>query len=629
MESLLPRVKSRPINSFENYIQQIRFPFFKKLKAGTNIDLDFPFTTLVGPNGSGKSSTLQALYGCPASYNVAHYWFSTAIDPIEESGSEAYRYIYKYKPRGYSQPIEIAQKRVRRLNDPDYWETARPMIRDGMESMPTPFNDNLSELRNATRWKKMQKNVVYIDFRAELSSFDKFFYFGSYTKSSSINSKQAFLRKRSEVLKKHITQLETSNAVRTWHGRSTSKVDSLSQSELVWVNRILGKNYISAKVIEHNLFNNNGYSIIFTNSDSSYSEAVAGSGEISVVNCVVKTLRAEPSSLILLDEPEVSLHPGAQKALRELLYEVILKSGCQVVMSTHSEHFVHGLPNNAVKLFLYDENSDSYNVINNCTPEQAFIRLGSEVYSNKRKIYVEDILAKAAVIEAIKEIDDEILQSLEIVPYPGGANTIVNNLLVHFTASEASNNDMVFLDGDMRRSVRTHEVDEFNQELSAGTFVHQLMYENISESDYSSIDAIIQAQTGKCGSSFTLPLNGGNAENSAQRLAFKPRMLNVYHEKFHFMSAYTPEELVWEVATGNELFNISAMKDRFFDGSYKDRFRKLSAEEYGDSTGAAEIFELQKRFLARRDSNSPQWQKFKESVRLVISAEYLTLQVAR
>lgn len=628
MVSLLPRVKLRSINSFENYILQIRFPFFKKLKAGTNIDLDFPFTALVGPNGSGKSSTLQALYGCPANYNVAHYWFSTAIDPIEESGNEAYRYIYKYKPRNYHQSVEIIQKRSRRENSPDYWETARPIAGDGMQPMPASFPSRQSDIRNATRWKKMRKNVVYIDFRAELSSFDKFFYFGVYTKSNSINSKQDFLRSRSKVLKKHIAQLETNNTAQTWHCRSTYKVDNLSPTELEWVNKILGKNYISTKIIEHDLFNNKGYSIIFTKSGSSYSEAVAGSGEVSVVNCVIKVLRASANSLILLDEPEVSLHPGAQKALRELLFHSILQFGCQVVVSTHSEHFVQNLPNNAVKLFQYDETSDSYSVINNCSPEQSFIRLGSEIQNSKRKIYVEDTLAKAAVIEAIKEIDSEILQSLEIIPYPGGADTIVNNLLVHFTASESFNRDMVFLDGDMRRCVRTNERTEFTEELSSGTFIPQVTLEDISQSEHDNIDDIIQQQIGISGSTFNLPLNGGNANNSAQKLEFKLRMLNVFHEKFRFMSAYTPEELIWEIATGDNLFNISAIKERFSEGSYKDKFRLLSEEENGGNTNSQDIFALQKRFLMRRNSNEPQWLKFKESVRLLISAEDLTLQAA-
>lgn len=621
MDTLLPRVKNRPIHSFNNYIQQIRFPFFKKLKTGVSIDLNFPFTALVGPNGSGKSSTLQALYGCPATYNVAHYWFSTAIDPIEESGREAYRYIYKYKPRGYRASVEIAQKRVRRQNDPDYWETARPMIRDGMAAMPTPYDESLSDLRNSTRWKKMQKEVVYIDFRAELSAFDKFFYFGTYTRNGSINSKQSFLRKRSEVLKRHIAQMSTSNTLRTWHGRSTKKVDTLSDTEIMWVNRILGKNYLNAKIVEHDLFNNAGYSIIFTQPDTSYSEAVAGSGEVSVVNCVVKVLRAKPDSLILLDEPEVSLHPGAQTALRELLFHSILTSGSQVVMSTHSEHFVQGLPNNAIKLFQYETSTNSYNIINNCSAEQAFLRLGSDIHSSKRKIYVEDILAKEVLIEAAKEIDRELLNNIEVIAYPGGAETIVNNLLVHFTASESPNNDLVFLDGDMRKSIDVNDSQKFAFEIASGSYCVKRFQSQISPSEHGNIDEILRSQTGLPGGTYALPLNGGNSDNQEQATNFKLNMLDMYHEKFKFMNVETPEELIWEIAKGDEFFAIEALKDRFSSGNYKQRFKNLSELEYGQGTNGNQIFELQKRFLTRRDRTSTLWTEFKESVRLLLEVE--------
>ncbi len=623
MESLLPRVKSRPIRSFTNYIEQIRFPYFKKLKNGAALNFDFPFIALVGPNGSGKSSTLQALYGCPAKLNVAHYWFSTAIDPIEESGSEPYRYIYRYSPSGYSTPVEIAQKRVRRADDPDYWETARPMIKDGMIPMPEPYDNSLSHLRNQTRWKKMQKDVVYIDFRAELSAFDKFFYFGTYAKRGSITSKQAFLRKRSGVLKKHIGQFLNHNSPKTWHGRSTQSVDTLNTSELIWVNKILGKSYVKAQVIEHDLFNNTGYSIIFTKPDSSYSEAVAGSGEVSVVNCVVKVLRAQPNSLILLDEPEVSLHPGAQKTLRELLFHSIITNGSQVVMSTHSEHFIQGLPSNAIKLFQYEEATNSYNIINSCSAEQAFLRLGAELHSTKRKIYVEDILAKALVIEAVKEIDAEILNNIEVIAYPGGADTITNNLLVHFTASETPNDDVVFLDGDMRKCVRRYENEQFSEEINNGKFVPQLCRADIPEAEYPNIDQILLNQTGKNGNSFALPLNGGNASNNEQALLFKLDMLDMYHEKFMFMNTDTPEELVWEAAIGDELFNIETIKKTFATGTYKQRFRLLSEREYGQDTTALQIFELQKRFLARRNPDSQLWLEFRQCVQSLLRAENL------
>ena len=621
MSDLLTSIKKRQISSFNNYILNIRFPFFKKLKNGASIDLDFPFVALVGPNGSGKSSTLQALYGCPASYNVAHYWFSTAIDPIEESGNENYRYIYKYQPRGYRLPVEIAQKRVQRKDDPDYWETARPTIKDNMEAMPEPYDKSLSKLRSQTRWKKVQKEVVYIDFRAELSAFDKFFYFGTYTKSESIDSKQDFLRKRSRVLKNHIDRIGTSNSVISWHSKETTNVEFLNEEELNWVNKILGKNYISAKIVSHNLFNNLGYSIIFTNSISSYSEAVAGSGEVSVVNCVIKVLRAAEDSLILLDEPEVSLHPGAQKSLRQLLFSVILKKGCQVIVSTHSEHFVNGLPNNAIKLFQFEAANNTYNIINNCSAEQAFLRLGSEFHGSKRKIYVEDELAKEIVSAAAVEIDKEILKNVEVIVYPGGAATIVKNLLVHFAVSETPNKDIVFLDGDMKKTVDIDETEKYKEKLEEGTFSVKRSKENIPQSELNNIDDILFSQTGTRGDTFILPLNGGDSDNSAQKENFKLKMLDVYHEKFNFMNVDTPEELIWEIASNSDLLNIDSIKKIFSTGPYKDRFRFFSEHDYGSKTNSTQIFETQKRFLAKRDTNHSLWLEFKEILRLILEAE--------
>lgn len=621
MSDLLTRIKKRPIGSFNNYILNIRFPFFKKLKNGASIDLDFPFVALVGPNGSGKSSTLQALYGCPASYNVAHYWFSTAIDPIEESGNENYRYIYKYQPRGYRLPVEIAQKRVQRKDDPDYWETARPTIKDNMEAMPEPYDKSLSKLRSQTRWKKVHKEVVYIDFRAELSAFDKFFYFGTYTKSESIDSKQDFLRQRSRVLKSHIEQIGTSSSVISWHSKETTNVELLNEKELDWVNKILGKNYISAKIVSHNLFNNLGYSIIFTNSISSYSEAVAGSGEVSVVNCVIKVLRAAEDSLILLDEPEVSLHPGAQKALRELLFSAILEKGCQVIVSTHSEHFVNGLPNNAIKLFQFEAANHTYNIINNCSAEQAFLRLGSEFYGTKRKIYVEDNLAKEIVNAAAIEIDEKILTNVDIVVYPGGADTIVKNLLVHFAVSETPNKDIVFLDGDMKKTIDAAESEKYSDELEKGKFCIKSFRKDIPESELSNLDNILFSQTGTKGSSFDLPLDGGNADNLNQRTEFKLKMLDIYHKKFNFMNIDTPEELIWEIVSNSDLLNINSIKKRFSTGSYKDRFRLFSEDDYGSKTNSTQILETQKRFLAKRDTSHPLWVSFKEILRLMLEAE--------
>ncbi len=628
MQNQINTLQQRNINSFKSYIRQIRFPLFKKLKQNSFINFDFPFTVLVGPNGSGKSSTLQALYGCPAGYLVSKYWFSTAIDPIKESGSEPYRYIYKYKPVGYQDEIEIVQKRSPRPKtatkkaDPEYWETDRPRSKDNMNPMPI-FNEKHAHLRSQTRWKKMTKNVVYIDFRAELSAFDKFFYFGTFDKGVSINSQQDFLRHRSSKLNKHIQEYQGNPL--TWNTRTTSLINELTTTEIQWVNRILGKNYESARIVTHNFFNNDGYSIIFTCSDNSYSEAVAGSGEVSVVNCVTKVLRAAPDSLILLDEPEVSLHPGAQIELRNLLLNAIQTNGCQVIMSTHSEHFVHGLPNNAIKLFQYENAHDSYSILNSCSPEQAFIRLGSSLHTHKTKIYVEDILAKELITAAINEIDPDIIEQYEIIPYPGGANTIVENLLVHFTASDITNNDFALLDGDMIKSIHPEEQSNYSNLLIEEKVVFKRYKKDIPESLYQDIDDIIYEQIGQNGKSFKLPLNSG--DNKAQALEFKLKMLDIYHTKFKFMNVDTPEEFIWEIAKSHSgsFLNIDDVKEKFTSEPYKKRFEKVTKQLHLNQVDSKRILETQIIFLNQRDKANPLWICFKEKLKTFLTLEEVTI----
>ncbi|MGI2132293.1 ATP-dependent nuclease [Shewanella baltica] len=615
MSDFLNELKKRNVKSFKRYINKIRFPYFKKLKQHTEITFNFPFTVLVGPNGSGKSSTLQALYGCPNGKNVSDFWFSTSLDPIVEGSGEVNRFIYQYKPDGYNAEIEVIKTRRKRKakgnqpEDPDYWETARPSIKDGMNSMPE-YKACHAEIRSDTRWKAINKDVVYIDFRAELSSFDKFFYFGHFEKRHSIRSKQDFIRHRSKALRQHID--DNNYFPKTWHCRTTKSVVELNESELCWVNRILGKSYISAKIVTHDLYNNDGYSIIFTNSDERYTEAVAGSGEVSVVNCVVKVLRAAKDSLVLLDEPEVSLHPGAQIELRNLLLDEIKKNGHQVILSTHSEHFVDGLPNNAIKLFQYSNVDGRYEVLNECSPQQAFIRLGSRSYG-KKKLYVEDELAQVLVEEAIKEIDPELLKTYCVIPYPGGAQNIINNLLVQFLIEQELNDDIVFLDGDMLRSIDKSYEDKYSERLDSGEIYLKIYSADIPISSYQKIDKILQEQIKGLATKIRLPLNGGNADNSSQEVGFKLKILDLYHNKFKFMNVKTPEELIWEIASGDMPTNIDAIKIKIFSGEYKDRFEEAASLNLGEEqVNSKTILDLQIAFLHKRNNEHPLWVDFKD-----------------
>ncbi|EOD5342667.1 AAA family ATPase [Vibrio parahaemolyticus] len=626
MSELIRKISRIKTHKLHNFIQEIRYPFYKKLEHNCTVTFNSPFTVLVGPNGSGKSSVLTSLYGAVRGNNLNKFWFSTKLDPIvstEVGGSP--RFIYKYIPDGMEEAVEVIKLRVRRVGsstkreDPDYWETAKPRQADGMEKLPDHIPDEHKEHRSASRWRAVKKQVVLIDFRKELSAFDISFNFTNIRYIDSYNTIQDFLRDRTTTLSNKLQKPE--KLPTSWYKQHVEKVQILSDKELEWCNKILGKNYVSAKRVEHSLFGNSGYSIIFEDIGHKYTEAVAGSGEVAVVNTVCKVLSAQNNALILLDEPEVSLHPGAQNELRNLLFETVLNKNAQVVISTHSDHFLKGLPNNFIKVFSQNPTSGLFQVINSCTPSQAFSRIGGTL-EQKSRIYVEDDLAKAVVEAAIQDIDSNMISNYMVTAYPGGADTIIKNLPLHFAVTEDISNDIVILDGDKRKSIHAKDVKRYEKEIRTKKLFVKKFSSDIAKNDFRTINKTLSEQTGINGATFSLPLDDGNApreKKEQQAIKMKLDILDKYHEKFHFLNTDTPEELLWEVAHGS-LPKI--YKDSIKVEDYKGKFELATKQMFGDEeTNADNILNLQKIFLNHRDKSHYLWQQLMDDIKLVLSLE--------
>ena len=64
-----------------------------------------------------------------------------------------------------------------------------------------------------------------------------------------------------------------------------------------------------------------------------------GVGVSQLMPVLVRCLLAEPGSLILLEQPELHLHPGLQQRLADF-FVAIARSGRQLIVETHSEYFV-------------------------------------------------------------------------------------------------------------------------------------------------------------------------------------------------------------------------------------------------------------------------------------------------
>ena len=80
------------------------------------------------------------------------------------------------------------------------------------------------------------------------------------------------------------------------------------------------------------------YFLKFFNGTSSHSSDGMGEGITSLFAIVDALYDSKPGNVVVIDEPELSLHPGLQKRLAKLLRR--FASDRQIVISTHSPYFI-------------------------------------------------------------------------------------------------------------------------------------------------------------------------------------------------------------------------------------------------------------------------------------------------
>ncbi|MFO0554347.1 MAG: ATP-binding protein [Polyangiaceae bacterium] len=516
--------KMKPGKPLERFIAHIRFPRFKNLNPGARIDFGFPVTALVGANGCGKTSVIHALYGAPERSSTSDYWFATSVDRIESRENDPQRFVYghwlkdsTWLPAGGI--VETRKARVKKANDPEYWEPTKVTSGDGMAPMPDAgtnpeFGGTKERVRSLDRWSAVKRDVLYLNFRSELGAFDQFFWFGQLRRGAT-HTKQDEIRAKSSLLKKALDEdLQTLS----WHSRErVFKSQKLSKDDLEAASEILGKHYASARMVEHDLYGGQrARTVVFTTEDVAYSEAFAGSGEMAVVSLVVQIRAQKKETLILLDEPEVSLHPAAQKRLLYFLLEECRKKHHQIVFTTHSPHLVEHLPPSAIKVFTADA-VGHFDVLNEVHSYSAFHRLGATP-PQRIKVLVEDRLAKHVVDLASNLLAPDERSTFDIDFLPGGADTYFTHRIPTLMREK---NVWVLLDGDQRRAD------------SKGS----------SEIADNKVDEMIVALAGE--RKIVFGADGGADKESPKRLMEEKRKyIDYVHERLRFLPRSCPEEIV-------------------------------------------------------------------------------------
>ena len=557
LSEIKPRIatKNKLRQNFPKFIYTIRFPVFKNLASNVKIEFKHPLTVFVGQNGCGKSSALQALAGAPSGTSVGRRWFSTVLDPILEGRGRPNCIISSYYNSEAQKNVEIIKTRVqykktqkdgtKRLNK-DYWEPKRADVGYGMD-VPQFINGRPEPGSEASkRWKLPKIDTLYLDFRSELSAFDQYFYFGDDPVNLTLyKSKQDRIRawtknKLAPLLLGKVDFVVNKSKKKL----NKAPVDALDETALKIISNILGKNYTSCKIVEHSIFGTAGYSVLFSIDNQTYSEAFAGSGEMAVVRLVQSVLKAAPNSLILLDEPEVSLHPGAQKLLRNFLLKRCGTHGHQIVMSSHSPIFLEGLPNDCIKVF-YPDKGGKFHVAENINATDAFVHIGQTIH-NKAQIAVEDSAAAMLVNRAFKTLGPQFTDVFEVSYSPGGETAIYKDMVVH--SKNADQRRFALFDGDVF-------VDSWPNDGDIGN---------------NNLDGEITRFTGQSIEKLSFRLNGGNNNNrEEENFSVKRNFLKYISRHCFFLPCDTPEELIWNIC---KLEN-KAVYEHSADVGDKNRFK--------------------------------------------------------
>ena len=122
-----------------------------------------------------------------------------------------------------------------------------------------------------------------------------------------------------------------------------SKTSQLLENTYKWLSEISSNVSISASADASTQSVKLTYMYEYEGGTSSnYSSLNVGFGLTYVLPVIVLILKSKPGDLIIIENPESHLHPAGQSKIAELC-AIAANNGVQIIVETHSDHFLNGL----------------------------------------------------------------------------------------------------------------------------------------------------------------------------------------------------------------------------------------------------------------------------------------------
>src|SRR5690606_18755316 len=149
-------------------------------------------------------------------------------------------------------PVETRKARVGSKNRrPGYFEPTKAVSGDKMD-LSLFFCEEPVDGQSKDRWNPVERPLLYLNFRSELSAFDKFFYFGAARPTPQPWRLPGGIARGATPSSRAIAGATDGLGL---HGRRMMKgKEDVSSQELSVICELLGKAYPSATLIRHSYY---------------------------------------------------------------------------------------------------------------------------------------------------------------------------------------------------------------------------------------------------------------------------------------------------------------------------------------------------------------------------------------
>lgn len=172
-----------------------------------------------------------------------------------------------------------------------------------------------------------------------------------------------------------------------------------------------------------------------------YSFIESSSGEIQLISTFIGLLATlEPNSLIVIDEPEMSLHPNWQMRFIHFLKTILSGSGyegCHFVIATHSHFLISGLDGSNSKIIGLTRDDKKIDIVGlpenldtfGWSPDEVLYRV-FKLRSSRNHFFEYDVRKLASLIEQKSKDREQLSEVLDkLAQYKYSANDPLNYLI--------------------------------------------------------------------------------------------------------------------------------------------------------------------------------------------------------